>query len=210
MIMNEKAKAKRYDEAIKIAKSKIENNKDHVLYEDDVIEMFPELRESEDEEIRKAMIDFFKSERQEGITVLHYGVNIERMIAWLEKKGEQKEIDYNEELRKCKANPLYFFDKYVKVKLKEQKSSWGEEDERIIEDASKYLREYASQVQGVYSKRYVESIADRIESLRPQNTWKPSDEQMDALYSAIRNPYLSTEYNGITALLKQLKKLKEE
>lgn len=54
---------------------------------------FPELKESEDEKIRKAMIDFFKHEREEGITVLHYGVNIESMIAWLEKQCEKKPID---------------------------------------------------------------------------------------------------------------------
>jgi hypothetical protein len=53
-------------------------------------EIRSELRESEDEEVRKAMIDFFKHEREEGIAVLHYGVDIERMIAWLEKRGEQK------------------------------------------------------------------------------------------------------------------------
>ena len=44
-----------------------------------------------------------------------------RFIPWLEKQGERKEIDYNEELKKCRANPLYFFDKYVKVKLNERK-----------------------------------------------------------------------------------------
>lgn len=49
---------------------------------------FPELKESDDERVRKAMIDFFKHERKEGIAVLHYGVNIERMISWLEKQGE--------------------------------------------------------------------------------------------------------------------------
>ena len=53
-------------------------------------EIRPELREVGDEEVRKAMIDFFKHEREEGIAVLHYGVDIERMIAWLERKGEQK------------------------------------------------------------------------------------------------------------------------
>lgn len=55
-------------------------------------EIRPELREVGDEEVRKAMIDFFKHEREEGIAVLHYGVNVERMIAWLEKRGEQKTV----------------------------------------------------------------------------------------------------------------------
>lgn len=43
------------------------------------------------------------------------------------KQGEQKSINYNEELKKCRENPLYFFDKYVK--LEEQKPAWSEEDE---------------------------------------------------------------------------------
>ncbi len=47
-------KARAYDEALKRAKSKIKNDKDHVLYEDDVIEIFPELKESEDERMLSA------------------------------------------------------------------------------------------------------------------------------------------------------------
>ena len=38
-------KAKRYDEAINIAKSKIKNDKDHIFYEEDIIEIFSELKE---------------------------------------------------------------------------------------------------------------------------------------------------------------------
>lgn len=38
-------KAKCYEEAIERAKSKINNDKNHVLYEDDIIEIFPELKE---------------------------------------------------------------------------------------------------------------------------------------------------------------------
>lgn len=49
-----------------------------------------------------------------------------------EKQEEEKPIDYNEELKKCRENPLYFFDKYMYVKLKKQKSTWSEEDEQIM------------------------------------------------------------------------------
>lgn len=42
---------KKYKEALERAKSKIKNDKDHVFYEDDVIEIFSELKESEDERI---------------------------------------------------------------------------------------------------------------------------------------------------------------
>ena len=41
-----KEKARAYDEAINRAKSKIKNDKDHVLYEDDILEIFPELKEN--------------------------------------------------------------------------------------------------------------------------------------------------------------------
>ena len=36
----------------------------------------------------------------------------------IEKQKEQKPVDYTEELEKCRKNPLYFFDKYVKIKMK--------------------------------------------------------------------------------------------
>lgn len=85
-------KAQRYDEAIKRAKSKIKNDKDHVLYKDDVIEIFPELSESEeskDERIRKGIIRNleFLMDRAEGFVKNE----LKERIAWLEKQGEQKQ-----------------------------------------------------------------------------------------------------------------------
>ena len=40
-------------------------------------------------------------------------------LSFLDTLKEQP-VDYEEELNKCKANPLYFWDKYVKVNFKEQ------------------------------------------------------------------------------------------
>lgn len=81
-------KAKRYDKAIKIAKSKIKNDKDHVLYEEDIIEMFPELKEKTDEEIRQQLI---------AVCHLYYGegVDAERdeCLEWLEKQSKNKSIE---------------------------------------------------------------------------------------------------------------------
>jgi len=81
------------------------------------------------EKIRKAIIDFFNEPgRKEYIL---NGFTVDDIIDWLERSDEQKEIDYNEELKKCKDNLLYFFDKYVKVKFKKQIHVWSEEDEKI-------------------------------------------------------------------------------
>ena len=84
--MTQEEKAKAYDEALLIAKPKIKNNKDHVLYENDVIEIFPELKESEDEKIRKDLIQWI-DEFPDTIWRGHYKKDV---IDWLEKQGEQK------------------------------------------------------------------------------------------------------------------------
>lgn len=53
-MMTEKEKAKAYDEALERAKK---------LHDKiDIKEIFPELSESEDERIKKAIIEFFESE----------------------------------------------------------------------------------------------------------------------------------------------------
>ena len=78
-------KAKRYDEAINKAKSKIKKDKDHVLYEDDILDIFSELKESEDEKIRKAMIKGLSSCG----TKYWGGFEVNAAIDYLEKQGEQ-------------------------------------------------------------------------------------------------------------------------
>ena len=67
-------------------------------------------------------------------------------------------------------------------KQDKQKPAWSEEDEQLIDEVAVCLRKYAEKVQGGYSKLYVQSLADRIESLRPVNTckatgWSEEDEE---------------------------------
>ncbi len=54
--------------------------------------IFPELAESEDEKIRKALIDYFnkyKEQKECGINTF-YGIPTDNILAWLEKQGEPK------------------------------------------------------------------------------------------------------------------------
>ena len=93
-------------------------------------------KDDEDESIIKDIIAYMRYERKST------GEEIEnRFIPWLEKQGERKEIDYNEELKKCRANPLYFFDKYVKVKLNEQKPADKVEPKFKVGDSIKTANE---------------------------------------------------------------------
>ena len=59
-------------------------------------EIRPELAESEDEKIRKALLDLFKIENFNGYTTLN-GIDVDDVITWLEKQGKQKWTDEDEE-----------------------------------------------------------------------------------------------------------------
>ena len=84
------------------------------------------------------------------------------------KKGEQKPIDYNEELKKCRENPLYFFDKYVKIKPKEQNLAWNEEDEEMCQETIDWFEKkcfpYALESENPARKsiKWLKSLKQRI------------------------------------------------
>ena len=80
-------KAKAYDEALEKAKAWFDC--EHATTDDKILlkRILPELAESEDERIRKALIRAFKS-----LNTVKVWNGIERtdILAWLEKQGEQK------------------------------------------------------------------------------------------------------------------------
>ena len=84
-----KEKAKRYDEAIERAKNFIENGDES---ERTIAEsIFAGLMEvSEDERIRKKLVQFFKEKDEEDF---EEWVPKAKVLAWLEKQGEQKTVD---------------------------------------------------------------------------------------------------------------------
>lgn len=72
-------KAKRYDEAIDKIKYVMEHGVSPTLNKEDLQDIFPELKESEDERIRKDIISALKWANHKGVYDKH--------IAWLEKQG---------------------------------------------------------------------------------------------------------------------------
>ena len=85
-------KAQAYDTALERAKKwyNAPNIDKMPTYGSRIIEeIFPELAECEDEEIRKELIDYHKRK----LTVAGYSYAHEKWIAWLEKQGEQKTAD---------------------------------------------------------------------------------------------------------------------
>lgn len=84
--MTPEEKAKAYDEAIKKATALYKTSEPMSGCNVIIETLFPELKESEDEKIRKALISVLTSDFEKDATI--YGITVEEIIAWLEKQGD--------------------------------------------------------------------------------------------------------------------------
>lgn len=106
--MTTEEKARAYDEALERAR-RIENGEGDWRYSDLIeitpalTEIFPQLRESEDERIRKWLIDDIK---RRSIGWTHSEFTGEQILAWLEKLKEQKPVEWSEEDEKIACTIL--------------------------------------------------------------------------------------------------------
>lgn len=76
----------KYNKALKRASELLEQMKEYDSIREDIEYVFPELKESEDEKIRKAIIRILKGE-----TRYISKENTDKCVAWLEKQGEPKD-----------------------------------------------------------------------------------------------------------------------
>ena len=87
--MTEKEKAKAYDKAIEIAKKWYNSPNIDKIDNRIIEEIFPELKESEDEKIKNAILNHLKKmwgNCQDDVC----GVHVEDAIDWLEKQGKEE------------------------------------------------------------------------------------------------------------------------
>lgn len=185
---------KEYKEALeraKIWKDKSGMPKDKQGILDDI---FPELKESGDERIRKELIAYFE---QFDNGELH-GVDISDWIAWLEKQGEKSADKMIEALRteyekgradaitemqggqkplvidEGKAEMDYCFTKMMNGE--KVSSAWSKNDEEMWIDAIKYLELFDAQgIHGdvaVPCMEWLKSLKDRVQ---PKQEWSEDD-----------------------------------
>lgn len=191
-------KAKAYNEALKAA---IAAHKDEDRHLKATLErIFPELKESDDERVRKEIIETFKNLGDGKIPV---DINYADIFTWLEKQGKQKpsDEDMKEALRteyeKGRADAI----------AEMEKPTWSVGDMSKVQRICKYLNE---------AKKYYADITevrecmDWLKSLRPQNRWKPTNEQMEALDNFIfaKYPNIEKYEKSVISLYQDLKKLK--
>lgn len=87
--MNVEEKAKRYEESLERLKGLIEVTREDkcAIMEEDLIDIFPELKELEDEKIKEELI-FYLGDMPED-TELRNGATNRDVLAWLEKQSEK-------------------------------------------------------------------------------------------------------------------------
>ena len=95
------------------------------------------------------------------------------------------------------------------LKKIEQKPAWNEEDEKMFNETcgAVFAADYYSCDDKERIEDWLKALKERVQ---PQNTWKPSDEQMDAMQKALVDLCGKDEHNIITGLYYDLKKLKGE
>ena len=216
----------RYEAAIERLKQwdREHEGKGYIVSERDAF-IFPELTESEDERIRKAILKAVED------NILCYEfVDKKDMISWLENQKEQKPIktaiEAWEEMRlevyaQASGNKPrnesddtskifslndidYIFEKISNTIVEQKPTEWSEEDEKMRWDLiGAFTDKNNSHVDEFMQNRATKAdVITWLKSLRP-NHWKPSEEQMEYLSKAIL--YCIQDGNEKTAcVLKEL------
>lgn len=210
--MTTEEKAKAYDEAIERAEGLIDFCSDSELKTLEYV--FPELGMSEDEKVRKAILELVKQSSE----VLDKQ-NQNNMIAWLEKQGEhanfRNKIQVGDRVTRNEDGVLVNLSQLKRVakpseKQAEQKpnlcdgcinrkgcincengelreaeqkpAEWSEEDEKTLTEIFSVAARASLRKSTLFGKNYdYIKWQNWLKSLRPQNHWKPSDEQIEAL-----------------------------
>ena len=183
-------KAQRYDEAIKEASIAHKDEDRHLKAT--LERIFPELKESKDEKIRKDIISYLKSST---------AISPKTWIAWLEKQCEQKPAEnkgmnlVEEEMTPFQKKVFCIIDTTIEEEqgLKQvcdelfalasneikQKPAWSKEDEKMYTATILALAGFMCNEDKI---DWLKSLKDRVQA---QKQWKPSEEMLEALYKVI-------------------------
>ena len=106
---------KKYKESVEKLRYKITDNNGSIDYKaivivDELQDIFPELCESEDERIRKAIVEALNSHCNSINILSARGYQMEDIEAWLEKQGEQKHAEWSKEDEHRRKDAIYFLE----------------------------------------------------------------------------------------------------
>lgn len=199
---------KKYNEALKWMRELYPGL--HGATKEDAEHFFPELRESEDERIRRTLVEYFGPQAQLDFV---RGIPIQKIRDWLEKQKEQKPLET--------PSPSVIYTEQGEVLAEQKPAEWSDEDEKKRQRIIKVIE--AADSDWVLQKAYgpYGDLINWLKSLRPDtfqngnsrpktsDNWKPSEEQMKALQHAIDACESEWAYQDdeLRSLLNDLKKL---
>lgn len=219
---------KKYNEALERAKAYY-NELHNCRAKDELESIFPELRESEDERIRKVIYKLMLGMREEIFTSQDDIVTKDKALAWLEKQKEQKpNFD------------THWENGSMVCEQKKPKPAWSEEDEKKIHFLSRLIEFQVKDDEYCFGEGFrmisKQEAIEMLKSLRPQPKrdckdcamflngkctkpqWKPTEEQMEAFKGYIEDFQARAEaavggwnnFDVMIRLYEQLKKLRED
>lgn len=174
---------------------KVANNQEETY--NSVITIFPELKESEDERIRKSIYALITNQEQGSFGLeCNHGATWKEMLAWLEKQKPIEPIDLktwkyvvDAVLTEREGIGQYIDSPWTKEMaeklqkrfgdIEQKPAEWSEEDKTILCDIIDKLRRFQMTVIGSESERCNEIIS-WLKSLRPQKKqgWSKEDIEM--------------------------------
>ena len=210
--MTTEEKAKAYDEAKKKMHEIITMDDNPVRPTEIAKYLFPELAESEDEKIRKALINFLRS------PFIKENLTDEKVAPWITYLEKQRCAYINGKYAaysECKNDWQKGFD--ACKNLFGPQKEWSEEDRKMCNNIIALLIRLSVNTRTDSTSpnySYPREI-NWLKSLRSQHHWKPSEEQMDALEyfiqthkteaNAATNVWI--DYENLVSLRNDLKKL---
>lgn len=187
---------KLYDDTLEKAKEINDEHKDSILGK--TIEyLFPQLKDNEDEKMRKWLIGYFEQYKIDGMGDFANGYKVDDIVAWIEKKGEYKEATCVAEIidRLSEKEQDILF-KELELQKEQKPVEWTEKDKVKLFNIKTALYDY-------YTEGNAEELMDWIKTLpkgksrfeeghkvgasaEKYNQWKPTEEQMKALETAVK------------------------
>lgn len=208
--MTQEEKAKAYDKALERAREY--KKYDYMMINVALDNIFPELKESEDERIRKELIKFHKS------TIDIDGIKGEQIIAWLEKQGEtytKRDVDdafvegmalAKDELEK--QGEKKSSDEVLKIRQELYQSGYNDGYKHGCEDTKKQGEQNLANSAKTCKKSQRMVSAEAKEALYDKPAWSDED---DVRLQACLDTLQAKSLMGVvdTKMTKWLKSLKQ-
>lgn len=199
---------KKYEDALEKARVWKEKSGMPIDRQGILDDIFPELKESEDEKIRKALLNEFIHLQSKGYKFA--GLEGKEIITWLEKQGEKKptwseedekilksvissirisrsSCEEDDDVRDLFDNEIDWLESLKDRVQPQPKQEWSEEDIATISRVISIVKwaAYSDHSHPILNDEGATELVERLESLKERYNWKLSDKQIKALRKAV-------------------------